>query len=222
MTPNKFRRSKLPGNMHNYIWCPYYLQSFMKFCSVVSEELRWQAASVVNVGKFLSSKEHNSHKIQAIEIAWLYAQLHMVSLLYLSSFMKFCSVVSEELGWQAVSVVNFRKFLSSKGHNSHSVLCTTTYGVVTIYQVSWNSVQFQRSCADKLLQKCISGIFSVQRGITPTKFRGSKFHGNMHNNVWCPYYLSRFIEILFSTFRGVVLTSCFSSKFREISKFKGA
>ena len=27
--------------MHNYIWCPYYLPSFMKFCSVVSE-LRWQ------------------------------------------------------------------------------------------------------------------------------------------------------------------------------------
>ena len=28
--------------MHNYIWCPYHLPSFMKFCSVVSEELRWQ------------------------------------------------------------------------------------------------------------------------------------------------------------------------------------
>jgi hypothetical protein len=27
-------------SMHNYIWCPYYLPSFMKFCSVVSEELR--------------------------------------------------------------------------------------------------------------------------------------------------------------------------------------
>jgi hypothetical protein len=38
----KFRRSKFPGNMYNYIWCPYYLPSFMKFCSVVSEELRWQ------------------------------------------------------------------------------------------------------------------------------------------------------------------------------------
>jgi hypothetical protein len=24
------------------LWCPYYLPSFMKFCSVVSEELRWQ------------------------------------------------------------------------------------------------------------------------------------------------------------------------------------
>jgi hypothetical protein len=28
--------------MHNYIWCPYYLPSFMKFCSVVSEGMRWQ------------------------------------------------------------------------------------------------------------------------------------------------------------------------------------
>ena len=61
ITPTKFRGSTFPGNMHNYIWCPYYLPSFMKFCSVVSEELRWQAASVVNVGKFLSSKGHNSH-----------------------------------------------------------------------------------------------------------------------------------------------------------------
>jgi hypothetical protein len=32
--------------------------------------------------------------------------------------MKFCSVVSEELCRQAASVVNFGKFLSSKGHNS--------------------------------------------------------------------------------------------------------
>jgi hypothetical protein len=67
--------------MHNYIWCPYYLPSFMKFCSVVSEELHWQAASVVNFGKFLSSKGHNSNKIQEIKISWQYAQLHMVSLL---------------------------------------------------------------------------------------------------------------------------------------------
>ena len=63
ITPTKFRGSTFPGNMHNYIWCPYYLPRFMKFCSVVSEELHWQAASVVNFGKFLSSKEHNSHKI---------------------------------------------------------------------------------------------------------------------------------------------------------------
>jgi hypothetical protein len=26
----------------NYIWCPYYLPSFIKFCWVVSEDLRWQ------------------------------------------------------------------------------------------------------------------------------------------------------------------------------------
>ena len=40
ITPTKFRGSKFPGNLHNYIWCPYYLPSFMYFCSVVSEELR--------------------------------------------------------------------------------------------------------------------------------------------------------------------------------------
>jgi hypothetical protein len=52
ITPTKFRGSTFPGNMHNYIWCPYYLPNFMKFCSVVSEELCWQAASVVNLGNF--------------------------------------------------------------------------------------------------------------------------------------------------------------------------
>jgi hypothetical protein len=55
ITPTKFRGSKFPGIMHNYIWCPHNLPSFMKFCSVVSEELCWQAASEVYFGKFLSS-----------------------------------------------------------------------------------------------------------------------------------------------------------------------
>ena len=65
ITPTKFRQSKFPGYMHNRILCPYYLPSFMEFCSVVSEELCWQAASEVYFGKLLSSKGHtcNSHKI---------------------------------------------------------------------------------------------------------------------------------------------------------------
>jgi hypothetical protein len=28
ITPTKFRGSTFPGNMNNYIWCPYYLPSF--------------------------------------------------------------------------------------------------------------------------------------------------------------------------------------------------
>jgi hypothetical protein len=32
---------------------------------------------------------------------------------------------------------------------------------------------------------------------------------------------TKFHEILFCSFGGVALTSCFSSKFREMSKFKG-
>ena len=52
ITPTKLRGSTFPGNVHNYIWCPYYLPSFMKFCSVVSEELCWQAASEVYFWKF--------------------------------------------------------------------------------------------------------------------------------------------------------------------------
>jgi hypothetical protein len=90
ITPTKFRKPKFPGYMHNCILCPYYLPSFMKFCSVVSEELCWQAASEVCFGKLLSSKGHNSHKMYGIIVL---------------------------------------------------VICTTTYGVLTTYQVSWNSVQ---------------------------------------------------------------------------------
>ena len=36
------RGSKFPADMHNYIWCPIYIESFMIIGSVVSEELRWQ------------------------------------------------------------------------------------------------------------------------------------------------------------------------------------
>ena len=36
------RGSKFPTDMHNYIWCPIYIPSFMIIGSVVSEELRWQ------------------------------------------------------------------------------------------------------------------------------------------------------------------------------------
>ena len=36
------RGSKFPADMHNYVWCPIYIPSFMIIGSVVSEELRWQ------------------------------------------------------------------------------------------------------------------------------------------------------------------------------------
>ena len=36
------RGSKFPADMHNTIWCPIYIPSFMKIGSVVSEEVRWQ------------------------------------------------------------------------------------------------------------------------------------------------------------------------------------
>ena len=42
ITPTKMRGSKFPADMHNYIWCPIYIPSFMIIGSVVSEELRWQ------------------------------------------------------------------------------------------------------------------------------------------------------------------------------------
>ena len=40
VTPRKKMESKFPVDMHIYTLCPSYLQSFMKFCWAVSEELR--------------------------------------------------------------------------------------------------------------------------------------------------------------------------------------
>ena len=42
ITPTKIRGSKFLADMHNYIWCPIYIPSFMIIGSVVSEELQWQ------------------------------------------------------------------------------------------------------------------------------------------------------------------------------------
>jgi hypothetical protein len=41
------------------------------------------------------------------------------------------------------------------------------------------------------------------QSITPTKFRRSKFPGNMHNRILCPYYLPSFMK--FSVMRYIVL-----------------
>ena len=41
ITSTKMRGSKFPADMHNYIWCPIYIPSFMIIGSVVLE-LRWQ------------------------------------------------------------------------------------------------------------------------------------------------------------------------------------
>ena len=40
--PQKWGDQKFPADMHNTIWCPIYIPSFMISGSVVSEELRWQ------------------------------------------------------------------------------------------------------------------------------------------------------------------------------------
>jgi hypothetical protein len=53
---------------------------YIYICTRVYHNVTISAASVVNFEKFLSSKRHNSHKIQEIKISWQYAQLHMVSL----------------------------------------------------------------------------------------------------------------------------------------------
>ena len=46
----------------------------------------------------------------------------------------------------------------------------------TVLELDFRAVKF--SVTDITLE-CLQ--------ITPTKFRGSKFPGNMHNYIWCPY-----------------------------------
>jgi hypothetical protein len=94
ITSTKFRGSTFPGNMHNYIWCPYYLPSFMKFCLVVSSELWWQAASEVYFGKFQVQRGITPTKFRGSTFP---GNMHnyIWSTYYLPSFMKFCSVVSD-------------------------------------------------------------------------------------------------------------------------------
>jgi hypothetical protein len=137
--------------MHNYIWCPYYLPSFMKFCSVVSEELRWRTDGqrtpyvVVHItSKFWSPEFCGSYAPLNLAISrnLLLKQLVSVTPLKLLNRISWNLVGSKDticscayyqeiwiawilwelcLRWQAALVVNFGKFLSTKGHNSHKI-----------------------------------------------------------------------------------------------------
>ena len=69
MTPTKFRRSKFPGNMHNYIWCPYYLPSFMKFCQQFQRSCadklcdgQTDGQDKNNMSPHKSGRRHNNNK----------------------------------------------------------------------------------------------------------------------------------------------------------------
>jgi hypothetical protein len=137
-----FRRSTFPGNMHNYIWCPYYLPSFMKFCSVVSEELRWQT-----VWRTDGQDKNNMSP-----------------------------------------------------HKSKNTICSCAYyQEILISWILWELCPFElrnfpKFTIEAACQRNSSETTEQNFGITPTKFRGSKFPGNMHNYIWCPYYLPSFMK----------------------------
>jgi hypothetical protein len=125
ITPTKFKRSKFTGNMHNYIWCPYYLPSFMKFCSVV---------------------------------------LNFVAVMPL---------------WTKIS----RNILLKQ-------LVSAT-PLKLLNRISWNLVGSKGIFRGVALTSGFSSIFReilVQRGITATKFRRSKFPDNMHNCIWSEFH----------------------------------
>ena len=102
VTPRKKMESKFPADMHIYTLCPSLLQSFKKFCWVVSEELRLQTvlSSIFHFGQISKFKKGvNSEKKNWIKISCGYAHLHIMSFIT-TKFHEIQWVVSEELGWQ--------------------------------------------------------------------------------------------------------------------------
>ena len=126
---NQIRRSKFPGNMHNYIWCPYYLPSFMKFCSVVSEELRWQIVwrtdGRTGQKQYVYGGEHNGGRHN-----YTYDLLCVIQKLkknWLMTCGQFCIEVSLSLCWPPfcfpVAVETGKSKLRCQISTNKSVLC---------------------------------------------------------------------------------------------------
>ena len=82
--------------MHNTIWCPICIPSFMKIGSVVSEELRWQGHLWVlfSVPRGITPTKKRGSIFSADMHNYIWWPI------YIPSFMIIGSVVSEELIWQ--------------------------------------------------------------------------------------------------------------------------
>ena len=111
--------SAFPINMHIFTICPLLLQSFRKYCWVVSEELRWQTVFswIFHFGQISKFKKAviPRKKIESKSTA----DMNMIYTICPSlpqSFRKICWAVSEELRLRTVSVVSYilAKFLSLK------------------------------------------------------------------------------------------------------------
>jgi hypothetical protein len=66
--------------MHNYIWCPYYLPNFMKFCLVVSEELRWQTVWRTGQKQYVSPQKWARHNSLTLLLYCLHVYVDIVFL----------------------------------------------------------------------------------------------------------------------------------------------
>jgi hypothetical protein len=119
---------KISRNMHNYIWYTYYLPSFMKFCSVVSDGqdknnmsphkrnnkilLIWSIDYSMLQGYPLNLEISRNLLLKQLVSATPLKLLNRNSWNLVGSkdticscayyHMNFCSVVSEELSWQTV------------------------------------------------------------------------------------------------------------------------
>ena len=151
--------------MHIYTLYPSFLQSFIKSCWAVTEEMRWQTvlSSIFHFGQISKFKKGVTPR-KKVESKFP-VDMHICTLCpsLLQSFRQFCGAVSKELRWQTVfnSIFHFGQFFKFKKgvtrrkriESKFPVICTSTWYAHYNYKVSWNSVEwFQRSCADKLFQ----------------------------------------------------------------------
>ena len=111
------RGSKFPANMHNYIWCPIYIPSFMIIGSVVSEELRWQDFGTDGVTALLDLLSPLATQVKKP----IYFIFLKSVLLYIKSYNCICKMLQNVL-WNSLFIVRDQARLWPKWQ----VLCGLT------------------------------------------------------------------------------------------------
>ena len=112
------RGSKFPADMHNYIWCPIYIPSFMIIGSVVSEELRWQDFGTDGVTALLDLLSPLATQVKKTT----YFIFLKSVLLYIKSYNCICKMLQNVL-WNSLFIIRDQARLWPKWQ----VLCGLTF-----------------------------------------------------------------------------------------------
>ena len=139
----------------------------------------------------------------------------------------FCWAGSVELCWPTVSVVSFI-FVKFREKNWIKMSCGYAYLHIMFFTTTKFQEILLRGFRGVALTNCVSSIFHFRqitkfnKSVIQRKKMESKFPVDMHIYTLCPSLLQSFTKFLLSSFRGVVLTNCFSGIFHfvQISKFK--